>query len=210
MIEEKIRQLADQYADNLREKIEARKVEMSQDSVEHYLIYEVLGITEQEGILIDLYQNTGRFLYKYAGAFMEEVTQLCFSEKFGEDNAKKVRIPNTESHSPKTYEIDCLVNQIDAYEIKWRDATTDGDHVKKEIARVNSIKAAGYRPIRIMFFYPNRKQAQRIQLRLEEVYQAIGGQYYYGETAWKHVKEVTGIDLKAILEKIAADKEAKA
>lgn len=61
-----------------------------------------------------------------------------------------------------------------------------------------------------MFFYPNRKQAQRIQLRLEEVYQAIGGQYYYGETAWKHVKEVTGIDLKAILEKIAADKEAKA
>lgn len=55
MIEEKIRQLADQYADNLREKIEARKVEMSQDSVEHYLIYEVLGITEQEGILIDLY-----------------------------------------------------------------------------------------------------------------------------------------------------------
>jgi hypothetical protein len=29
-----------------------------------------------------------------------------------------------------------------AYEIKWRDATTDGDHITKEHTRVQNIKNA--------------------------------------------------------------------
>ncbi len=33
----------------------------------------------------------------------------------------------------KTREIDCLANNK-AYEIKWKDATTDGDHINKENA----------------------------------------------------------------------------
>lgn len=56
-----------------------------------------------------------------------------------------------------------------------------------------------------MFYYPNRKQAIRIQQTLETLYSGIGGEYYYGESAWKHLKEVTDIDLQDILIKIAEE-----
>lgn len=53
----------------------------------------------------------------------------------------------------KTFEIDCLVG-TDAIEIKWRDATTDGDHIAKEHTRIKVIAEAGLTPIHIMFYYP--------------------------------------------------------
>ena len=71
--------------------------------------------------------------------------------------------------SPQNIEIDCLVENK-AYEIKWKDATTDGDHVKKEHKRVQIIKDAGYIPVRLMFFEPNREQAIRIQSSLKKLY----------------------------------------
>ena len=77
---EKVRQLADQYAARLTGVIDARVTEMQEDDVSHYLIYRVLGISEREGRLIDVYQNKGLFLYKYAGSFLEEATKLCFKE----------------------------------------------------------------------------------------------------------------------------------
>jgi len=79
-IREKIRQLADQYAARLTGVIDARVTEMQEDDVSHYLIYRVLRISEREGHLIDVYQNKGRFLYKYAGSFLEKATKLCFKE----------------------------------------------------------------------------------------------------------------------------------
>jgi len=51
----------------------------------------------------------------------------------------------------------------DALEIKWRDATTDGDHITKEHTRMQAVCDAGYKPVRVMFYYPNRDQAVRIQ-----------------------------------------------
>jgi hypothetical protein len=63
----KIRLLANQYADRLRSVIDDRVAEMQSDDTSHYLIYRVLGVQETEGHLIDVYQNKGRFLYKYAG-----------------------------------------------------------------------------------------------------------------------------------------------
>jgi len=113
-----------------------------------------------------------------------------------------VKISNTTGQRPKTFEIDCLVD-FDAIEIKWRDATTDGDHINKEHTRIKIISANGYKPIRVMFYYPNRTQAQKIQETLETLYKGIGGEYYWGENAWRYVDERTGIDLKTELEKIA-------
>lgn len=69
-------------------------------------------------------------------------------------------------------------------------------------------KNAGYTPIRIMFYYPNRDQAIRIQRTLQTLYEGLGGRYYFGESAWDYIKTVTGADLKAILETIA-DENAK-
>lgn len=69
-IEEEVRRLADRYAENLKVRVDQRLEEMESDDNSHYLIYQVLGITGNEGKLIDVYQNKGRFLYKYAGSFL--------------------------------------------------------------------------------------------------------------------------------------------
>lgn len=199
-IEQKIHQLAETYALELELKVAGRVDEMAGDNTSHYLIYRVLGITHEEGKLIDLYQNKGRFLYKYAGAFLEEAAFLCFREKF--PFAQKVRIDNTLGKRPKQFEIDCLIDN-EAIEMKWRDATTDGDHITKEHTRVQAIKNHGYIPIRVMFYYPNRTQAIRIQDTLKTLYDGVGGQYYAGDAAWEYIHQRTGIELKSILQHIA-------
>ena len=117
-----------------------------------------------------------------------------------------MKIPNTLGNRPKTFEIDCLVGNA-AHEIKWRDATTDGDHITKEHTRVKVIREKGYTPVRVMFYYPQRTQAIRIQETLETLYQGIGGKYFYGDSAWQYIHELTGIDLLEILEKIAISRE---
>jgi hypothetical protein len=201
-IEQKIRDLAKDYATKLNGKIDARVNEMEDDDHSHFLIYRVLGVTTKEGKMIDVYQNKGRFVYKYAGSFLEEATKLCFKEKSPESGS--VRIPNTIGQRPRTFEIDCLVG-TDAIEIKWRDATTDGDHITKEHTRMQNVKQAGYKPIRVMFYYPQRRQAMKIQNALETLYKGAGGEYHWGDNAWEYVEERTGINLKGILEQIAEE-----
>jgi len=174
-IEEEIRALAAKYAQDLKQRMDARVEEMKYDDKSHYLIYQVLGIADEEGELIDIYQNKGRFLYKYAGAFLEEAAFLCFKEKLPE--AKRAQVENTLGRRPKQFEIDCLIGN-DAIEIKWRDATTDGDHITKEHTRIKAIKEHRLNPIRVMFYYPNRDQAIRIQAKIKTVYQGIGGECY--------------------------------
>jgi hypothetical protein len=205
-IEAQIREMATQYAESLKRVTNQRVKEMESDDTSHFLIYRVLGISHQEGQLIDIYQNKGRFLYKYAGSFLESAAKLCFKENFPESGS--LRIPNTQGRRPKTFEIDCLVGQ-DAIEIKWRDATTDGDHITKEHTRIAAIAQAGYTPIRVMFYYPNRTQAIRIQQTLETLYAGLNGHYYFGEAAWAYVHDRTSIDLKAILEKLALENTNK-
>src|SRR5690625_1412879 len=195
--------LAKTYSDNLKSKITERKEEMKSDDTSHYFIYRVLGISSTKGQLIDEYQNTGRFLYKYAGSFLEEAASLCL--EYNNPLGNKKLIENTIGRRPKTFEIDFL-NNNDAIEIKWRDATTDGDHITKEHTRVKCIHQHGYIPIRVMFYYPQRAQAQRIQDTLKTLYAGIEGEYYVGNEAWNFIKDYSGYDLKAILTKIANKK----
>ena len=136
--------------------------------------------------------------------FLRRRLNFVFLDAFPESSS--VKILNTLGLRPKTFEIDCLVGN-DALEIKWKDATTDGDHITKEHTRIKVISDAGYRPIRVMFYYPNRSQAIRIQGALKTLYEGISvrdnpnirGQYFQGEAAWAYVKERTSIDLKVIL-----------
>lgn len=201
-IRNEIKALAAKYADELTAQVNQRVAEMKADDTSHYLIYRVLGMTDQEGELIDVYQNKGRFLYKYAGSFLEEAARLCFRERFPDSGSQ--RIPNSESERPRTFEVDCVVGQ-DALEIKWRDATTDGDHITKEHSRLRAVKRAGFRPIRVMFYYPNRRQAVRIQQTLQTLYEGMGGEYHFGNDAWAYVKDRTGVDLFAILQELAEE-----
>lgn len=202
-MKEKIRELADRYAAELKRNIDERVAEMENDDRSHVLIYQVLGVSESEGKLIDVYQNKGRFLYKYAGSFLEEAAKLCFKEQFPESGS--VRVPNTHGKRPKLFGVDCLVG-ADALEIKWRDATTDGDHITKEHTRIQAVRDAGYKPVRVMFYYPNREQAVRIQKTLESLYKSVQGEYHYADGAWTYVKKRTDIDLFAILKDLASER----
>jgi hypothetical protein len=195
-IKQEIKKLAKKYAKKLKKKCGERILEMESDDNSHYLIYRVLGISAKEGKLIDEYQNLGRFLYKYAGSFLEEATILCYKNKF--PDAKKTKVKNNLGSKPENFEIDCLLGNK-AYEIKWRDATTDGDHITKEHTRIKVILSYGYVPIRIMFYYPNREQAIKVQDTLRTLYSAVNGEYYYGDNAWDYVRKQTDIDLKQIL-----------
>ena len=201
-VRDDLKALALKYAEALQARMEARVDEMKADDTSHYLIYRVLGIADREGELIDVYQNKGRFLYKYAGSFLEEAVKLCFKAKDPESASR--RIPNTEGRRPRTFEIDCAVG-LDAIAIKWRDATTDGDHITKEHSRLKTVKDAGFHPIRVMFYYPNRTQAIRIQQTLQTLYQGMNGEYYYRNSAWEFVKERTDIDLLALLQELAEE-----
>jgi hypothetical protein len=57
-----------------------------------------------------------------------------------------------------------------------------------------------------MFYYPNRKQAIKIQETLRTLYAGVNGAYYAGDDAWEYVKNYTGVDLKDILENTADKK----
>lgn len=123
-------------------------------------------------------------------------------------NGGKVLVENTQGSKPKTFEIDFL-NGNDAVELKWRDATTDGDHITKEHTRVKAIQSHGYRPIRVMFYYPQREQAIRIQETLKTIYTGVDGEYYAGDDAWEYLHEISGYDLKLILTEIADSRDKK-
>lgn len=198
--DERLLKIILRYKEEVQKKIKEREFEMQQDNNDHYLIYNALGFTSKEGYQIDYQQNVGRFLYKYAGSLLEDLAIICLKESYP-DAKEKVKLPNTIDKSPKTVEIDCLVGNK-AYEIKWKDATTDGDHIKKEYKRVRIIKDAGYVPVRIMFFEPNRNQAIKNQVKLKKLYEDIGGEYYSGEDAWIYLKNQTGYDLKKLFEKL--------
>jgi hypothetical protein len=201
-IENRIRDLAARQAGALGKGIDARMAELAGDDESHLLVYRVLGIPDEEGRRIDMYQNRGRLLYKRAGAFLESAARLCFAERF--PGSAKAFVENRKGERPRRFEIDCLVGN-DALEIKWRDATTDGDHILKEDARLRAIAEAGYVPIRVMFYRPNRAKAVRVQEIVEDRYAKLGGQYHSGGAAWKYVKDRTGVDLKKILETIAGE-----
>ena len=207
-IEIKVRELANKYSTALDKVVKARVLEMQEDDTSHYLLYGALGISHEEGELIDIYQNKGRFLYKYAGAFVEDAAKICIINKF--PNSRTTRIPNTLGTKPLKFEIDMLLEDGTAIEIKWRDATTDGDHIAKEHTRLKCIAAAGYKPVRLMFYEPNRGQAKKIQLKLESTYIAEGGEYYAGENAWQWIKNTTGTDLHEILKKMDLEVERNA
>ena len=200
LLTQKIEALAEEYATRLKAKIAERKEEIKQDDTSHYLIYRVLGISSTDGQLIDEYQNTGRFLYKYAGSFLEEAASLCLV--FKNPEGQKTKVENNQGQRPKTFEIDFL-DMNNAIEIKWRDATTDGDHITKEHTRVKCIQSHGYKPIRVMFYYPQRAQARKIQETLKTIYAGVNGEYYAGDDAWAYIQEYSGYDLKEILTVIA-------
>ena len=132
-----IRALSDDYEHRLKKQIDSRVLEMDKDDKLHHILYQVLGITAKEGHDIDVYQNKGRFLYKYAGSFLEAAAKLCIQYKY--PDAVTTRIKNTLGQRPATFEIDALVPNGDAFEIEiimlkftaetWRTQSDSEGHI---------------------------------------------------------------------------------
>ncbi|GID97862.1 restriction endonuclease [Amorphoplanes digitatis] len=200
-IEAKLQELAVRTRDALARQVEARRRELDNDDTSHQELYRILGVPASECAKIDLYQNVGRFVYKYAGALLEAATRICLSEV---GDGSRLLLPNTVSSSPAQFEIDCYT-RVDnkAHEIKWRDATTDGDHIRKEHNKILAIVGAGYMPVRIMYYLPVRSQALRIQQRVIAEFRDRG-EAYVGDEAWSYVQAYSGVDLRAELLKLDA------
>ncbi len=43
-----------------------------------------------------------------------------------------------------------------------------------------------------MLYYPYRTSYKNSVQTLETLYNGIGGKYYYGDSAWEHLRAVTG------------------
>lgn len=180
----------------LLERIESRRLAMEADDTSHYLLFEALGIKPDESSKIDLYQNVGRFVYRHAGTLLERMAVKAIELAKG---GEPMTIPNNISVSPKTFQIDCYVSHDNkAHEVKWRDATTDGDHVRKERDKVLSIVKHGLIPVRVMFYFPQRKQARRIQERILALFKKHG-EFYVEQAAWGYINDYTGYDLLSII-----------
>ncbi len=74
---------------------------------------------------------------------------------------------------------------------------------------MQAISDAGHKPVRVMFYYPNREQAIRIQQTLESLYNSVKGEYHHADAAWAYVKRRTGVDLLGILKDLDAERTAQ-
>lgn len=188
------------YKNTLHYVIAQRLEEMDSDLNEHFIIYQVLGVHEDEHHKVDRYQNIGRFIFKYAGALLEDIAKIALG-------GERIYIPNKISSSPKNFELDCYTSDDNkAHEIKWKDATTDGDHKKKEESKIKGIVEHNYIPVRVMFFMPERDQAAKIQAKVIELYRE-NGEAYIGEDAFEYVKNYSGIDIKQLLHNFVQEQE---
>lgn len=86
--EDKFLKIVMRYREDLQKKIKERKNEMKEDDNAHYIVYNALGFTSEEGYQIDYQQNVGRFLYKYAGSLLEELAIKCLKDAFPEAKEK--------------------------------------------------------------------------------------------------------------------------
>jgi hypothetical protein len=187
----------DEHKSTLKKKIDERKIEIKNEDNIHWELYSLLGnFNKSESFNMDFYQNVGRFFFKYAGSMLEEMVLKIFNDK---KNAEKIYLENTISSNPKKFEIDCFVKEDNkGHEIKWRDATTDGDHKKKEETKLKQMEKNGIIPVKIMFYMPEREQAKKIQTNIIKLYEKKGFSYV-GIEAWKYVKNYGGFDLRKFL-----------
>jgi hypothetical protein len=189
--------IAARLRDALATQVVGRYEELKTDDTAHHELYEILGVPPEESPRIDLYQNVGRFVYKYAGALLEETTKVLLSA--GGTAGSSIYLDNTVSTNPARFEIDCFTPADNkAHEIKWRDATTDGDHIRKEHNKIQTIVNAGHVPVRVMYYMPVRAQARRIQERILSLFRE-SGEAYVGNEAWSYVQDYSGVDLQELL-----------
>lgn len=180
----------------LEEGMRQRRELLANAHGQHMEVYDLFNISQDEGRRIELYHNLGRLFYNAVGRLLEGTTQAVIKYTKG---GESIRIENTISNAPKTFSIDAFVQQDNkAHEIKWRDATTDGDHIRKENHKVQCIVERQMIPVRIMYYMPESDKAAQIQNKVIAAYRQQG-EAYVGKDAWNYIKDYTGVDLYTYL-----------
>jgi len=189
----------------LEEGMRKRRELLANTRGQHMEVYELFNISQDEGRRIELYHNLGRLFYNAVGRLLEKTTQAVIEHTKG---GKSITILNTVSTNPKKFSIDAFVEQDNkAHEIKWRDATTDGDHTRKENHKVQCIVERQMIPVRVMYYMPVSDQAIKIQNKVITAYRQQG-EAYVGKDAWNYISDYTGVDLYAYLYEKTRELEA--
>jgi hypothetical protein len=195
-IEKEIMTILDNVKNNLGSKIKQRTIDMDSEDPDSHILFKLLGFDKEESKKIDLYHNIGRLVYRSSADLMEKIVIKLFETT---KNATRLRLENP-FPPPQIFNIDAYVkSEKRAYEIKWKHATTDGDHVNKEMQKPKTIKKHGLIPIHLVFFTSERKNAISALDRIIKAYKSVDGEVYVGNDAFQHLHEYTGFDLKKFL-----------
>ena len=167
---------------------------MSDFKNDHHILYELF-YSKDEIQIMEKYHNIARILSANSGRIFDNIVKFIIQDIEG---GQSEYILNPNKH-PKKFEIDILNhNKKIAYEIKWRDAGTDGDHKNKEYRKVDLLVQKGYTPIRLTFFMPELKQSLIAQKQIINYYNQFG-MSYSEEKAFEYINKMANIDLYKII-----------
>jgi type II restriction enzyme len=189
-----IHKIVSDYHNKIMTNITETQNKMDSFINEHHLVYELF-YDKKELKLMEKYHNRARILSTNAGRIFDTAVKFIITDVEG---GKSEYINNPNQH-PSRFEIDVINHDKKiAYEIKWRDAGTDGDHTNKEFRKVDLLVEQGYTPIRLTFFMPELERSLKSQTQIINYYGKYG-KTYTQDKAFEYINQMADIDLLQIL-----------
>ena len=189
-----IHKIVSDYHNKIMTNITETQNKMDSFINEHHLVYDLF-YDKKELKLMEKYHNRARILSTNAGRIFDTAVKFIITDVEG---GKSEYINNPNQH-PSRFEIDVINHDKKiAYEIKWRDAGTDGDHTNKEFRKVDLLVEQGYTPIRLTFFMPELERSLKSQTQIINYYGKYG-KTYTQDKAFEYINQMADIDLLQIL-----------
>ena len=189
-----IHKIISDYHSKVMTNINDTQDKMNDFTNDHHLVYELF-YAKKEIELMEMYHNRARIISTNAGRIFDTVIKFIIQDIEGGESEY---IDNPGSH-PSRFEIDILNHDKKlAYEVKWRDAGTDGDHTNKEFRKVDLLVQQGYTPIRLTFFMPELERSLKAQTKIINYYDEHG-KTYTQDKAFEYINQMANIDLLQIL-----------
>ena len=189
-----IHKIVSDYHNKIMTNITETQNKMDSFINEHHLVYELF-YDKKELKLMEKYHNRARILSTNAGRIFDTAVKFIITDVEG---GKSEYINNPNQH-PSRFEIDVINHDKKiAYEIKWRDAGTDGDHTNKEFRKEDLLVEQGYTPIRLTFFMPELERSLKSQTQIINYYGKYG-KTYTQDKAFEYINQMADIDLLQIL-----------
>ncbi|MDM8548478.1 hypothetical protein QUF72_00310 [Desulfobacterales bacterium HSG2] len=144
---------------------------------------------------------------------MGQITQNLIYEAFRfsgkydcEKNVKFGKLPleheifdKVKSYSAKEAGDIILFDKKHSYEVKWSFATTAGNEKKMILSKAELCDRINYKPILLIFSEPVPRQARKSYRDLKNKFSKYG-EVFEKSDAWKHLRQMTGINLRNIFE----------